>query len=300
MPRVRPEALAHHTDGRRANLADEVLAEVAEQHGLVAGGDVRHGLVDAVTIAQDVSRNAVLHVAHGPDVPAVAVLQLAEGGKRQVVEHEPDLRRRAVSRVDRMHQIDDLVIGDGAGDGGGLTEARGSHNAVRVARAIGRGELAIGNAAKALAEEFAEKLLDVEDRVAREFQREADELGVVAVGIERLLAEGNVLATIVGQGNAFTRLLLRGDGSVVNGRNRDRVAARGVDDGADVLVIHRTPSLHRLDDEVGELGRDSVAAGGRRSGLRTELAVLQLHRAVAQRPCAPHQTVRRGRRRGAR
>ena len=61
-------------------------------------------------------------------------------------------------------------------------------------------------------------------------------------------------------------------GGVVNGRQFQRIARRGGDDGADIAVIHRPPHLHRLLDLRQQFGRHGVTASGRRAGgLRAEL-----------------------------
>src|SRR5690606_13656864 len=74
---VRREPLAGDEHDDPADLADEILAEIAEKHGLLGGGEAVHRLVDAVAIAEDRAGNTLLHVALSPDVAAVAVLQLA-------------------------------------------------------------------------------------------------------------------------------------------------------------------------------------------------------------------------------
>ncbi|ABF71258.1 p006 [Rhizobium phage 16-3] len=62
--KIRPEALTQNADDRRADLADEVLGEVAEDDRLRRCGDCRNVVVDLVAVAKQRARFARLNVAH--------------------------------------------------------------------------------------------------------------------------------------------------------------------------------------------------------------------------------------------
>ena len=173
-----------------------------------------------------------------------------------------------------MDQVDQFVGGDRSHGSGGLAEGRGGDDAIRIARAVAGRQFGVGAATETLAEQFTEKLLHVEDAVLRQLPAPPNELGVEDEGVERLLREGHVHAAVVGQGAGFSVLGNR-RGGVIHSRDLDRVSRGRVDRGADVVVVHRAPGGHRLDDEAGQFGGDGEAAsGGRAAGLGAEFSAL--------------------------
>jgi hypothetical protein len=115
---------------------------------------------------------------------------------------------------------------------------------------------------KTLAEQIAEQLLPVVDRILRQLDRPANKLGIEDVGVQPLCADHHVFRAIVDQGHAFAGRQVADDGycRVVDRRDVDLLAAGGEDLGADAGVIHRAPGHHRLDDEVRQGHGDGVAA----------------------------------------
>ena len=142
-----------------------------------------------------------------------------------------------------------------------------------VASAVAGGQFHVGTAAETLAEEFAEQLFPVEDRVLRQLDRPLHEGGIVQIGVEHLLTDGHVLGAVVGERGALGVLGNRGC-RVVDRRDVDLLAGGRVDFRADAGVVHRPPGRHRADDEVGKGRRDGVAASRVRGRLDTLFGAL--------------------------
>jgi hypothetical protein len=78
------------------------------------------------------------------------------------MEHEAELGRGAVGRVDRVVNVDDLVSGERGGRSGRLARSRSHHNAVRIARAVAGRQFDVDPARDTLAQQLADELLDVD------------------------------------------------------------------------------------------------------------------------------------------
>jgi hypothetical protein len=127
---------AQHLHTRDA--ADEVVAEVAEQNRLRRRRRNRHVLVDDIGIAVDRVRLLDGEPGHPQRTPD-AVLELLDHLQRRIRHHEP--RVLAVGRIDRVLELDQIVIGDrgrlarGGRVAGRIAERRAGHDAAGLARA---------------------------------------------------------------------------------------------------------------------------------------------------------------------
>jgi hypothetical protein len=168
----------------------------------------------------------------------------------------------AVCGIDRVLQIDEIVVDHRRGLAGGadLARTRRRHDAVRLRRAGTGGEVRVGDAAEALHQAVADERLDIGVAVLEQLDRHGHDLRAVLVDRQGDDAERRVGA---GRGGVL-REQLAGFRRAVRGREVHvdaRVRAQDVGDGT-----HAAIGLHCVEHAGGDFDGDGVAALRTRGG----------------------------------